>query len=147
MNFLFEDTKDKTGEEQEELFHELTEKALSGDHNEFEYIKNSTEWRIMRATKKGLKKIIELYEEVAESVYKAYCKTVLEGTADFNMLYAVRQFQECKIFYTEELNLALDMLDEYDAYIGQGHFLDQFIFGYNRESWHLWDHRQEGPRG
>lgn len=145
MNFLFEDTKDKTGKEQEELFQALTEKALAGDHNSFEYIKNTTEWGIIRATKKGIKKIILLYDQVTDSIYREYCRHITLGTQDFNMIYALRQFQECKGFYEAELELVLDMLSEYDAYVGQGHFFDQFIFGKERESWHCWDHRNEGP--
>lgn len=147
MNFLFEDTKQQTAEEQEELFKALTEKALHNEHNKFEFIKTITEVRIMIATKHGLYKILNLYNLIIKNLYKEYCKQVLLGTADFNLLYALRQYKECKVFYETELKTVQDMLGEYEAYISRGHFLDQWLFGRTRESWQLWDHRWEGPYG
>lgn len=147
MNFLYKEAAGKSTEEQEELFKVLTEKALAKDHNGFEYIKNTTEFGIIKKTVSGLLKIITLYERIIKNLYKTYCAQVIQGTQDFNMLYALRQYQECKAFYESELAIAKDMLEEYDAYLGKGHFLDQFLFGHTREVWHLWDHRGVGPNG
>jgi hypothetical protein len=71
----------------------------------------------------------------------------LAGTAEFEMILAVKQFQVCKEFYIKEADLVKDMLDEYDAYVGSGHFLDQVVLGKTRETWHLWDHRKEDTFG
>ena len=60
----FNNTKDQTAEEQEELFKALTEKALNREHNAFEYIKNTVEFGVILRTKDGIKKIIELYNQV-----------------------------------------------------------------------------------
>lgn len=147
MNFLFEETPERTPEEQEELYEALTEKALSGEHTKFEYVRNITEWGVLRKAKSGLKKVIELYELIKSSMYKTYCKQVLVGEQDFNLIYSLRQIMECKVFYENELLIVQDMLEEYDAYVGSGHFMDQVLFGRNRETWHMWDHRGVGPDG
>jgi hypothetical protein len=138
---------DKGAQEKEELFKALTEKALANEHTEFEYLKSPGEWIIIKKTRKGLKKFIELYNQVSWSVYNAYCKQVLEGTQDFGLLYALRQYLECEQFYKKELETVNDMLAEYNAYLGKGHFLEQFLWGQERESWRCWDHRGEGPYG
>lgn len=147
MKFIFEDTQDRTQEEQEELYELLTEKALSKDHTSFEYIKNTTEFSVMRQAVSGLESVIKLYECICEELYKAYCDQVLTGSTDFNMLYILRQNQECKTFYKKELEIAQDMIDEYWAYVWSGHFLDQWLLFRNRESWHLWDHRKDNSFG
>jgi hypothetical protein len=145
--FEFEDLQEPSTEQQEELFKELTEAALNGQHHEWEYIKNITEYGIVKAGQAGLLKVIELFETCAKSVYSNYCAQVAEGTGEFPLLYAYTQYLECKKFYEYELDLTEDMLAEYWAYVWSGHFMDQWLFGRDRESWHLWDHRQEGPNG
>ena len=107
----------------------------------------SAEWLIIKKTRKGLNKIIELYNQVSWSAYNAYCKQVLLGTQDFGLLYALRQYLECEQFYKKELETVKDMLAEYNAYLDKGHFLEQFLWGQERESWHCWDHRGVGPYG
>ena len=147
MNFLFEETPERTSEEQEELYEALTDKALSGGHTKFEFVRNTAEWGVLCKAKSGLKKVIELYELISGNMYKIYCKQVVKGEQDFNLLYAYRQIIECRAFYEEELLIVKDMLNEYDAYLGSGHFMQQFLFGMDRETWHLWDHRGDGPNG
>lgn len=144
---MFFNNQNKDTQEQEELFKALTEKALANEHTEFEYIKSTAEWIIIKKTRKGLNKIIELYNQVSWSAYNAYCKQVLLGTQDFGLLYALRQYLECEQFYKKELETVKDMLAEYDAYLSKGHFLEQFLWNQERESWHCWDHRGVGPYG
>ena len=143
----FNNTKDQTAEEQEELFKALTEKALNKEHNEFEYIKNTAEFGVILRTKGGIKKIIELYNQVSWGIYNEYCRQVKLGVSDFSLIYALRQYLECKAFYEEELALASDMIQEYFAYLFSGQLINQCILGLDRESWHMWDHRGDGPNG
>lgn len=147
MNFIFEDSSDKTKEEQEALYEALTEKALSGEHTAFEYIKSVSERSVMLQALAGLETVIKLYDVICKDLYKAYCKQILAGDADFNLIYVLRQNIECKVFYEKEYEIAFDMLDEYKAYVRSGHFLDQWLFLHTRETWHLWDHRKENPFG
>jgi hypothetical protein len=133
--------------DQEELFKLLTEKALTDEHNAWEFIKNPTEWSLMRKTKAGLYKVIELYERVYKKVYQEYCKQVSKNVHDFTMLVALKQYQHCIDFYTQELATTLDMLEEYQAYLWQGHFFTQFVYQRDREVWHMWDHRQGDSHG
>ena len=144
MNIGFKDTPGCTAEEQQELFKALVTKALEEKvHTQPEFIKNTSEWWTARACKAGLYKVITLFDTLATALYKAYCKAVLKGTADFNMLFVYRQYLECKHFYEEELALIQDMLEEYWVYVFSGHFCEQFLFFRERESWHLWDHRED----
>lgn len=141
----FENTTSRSATEQEELFKALVEKAINKEHTGFEYIKNVVEFRVMRSSRKGLRTVIKLFDHILDSMYKAYCKQVRDGNNDFSLLCAYRQYGECREFYKKELETAENMLDEYDAYLGKGHFMDQFFWGKERESWHCWDHRNEGP--
>ena len=147
MKFLLDNTPETSKEEQEELYEALTQKALNAEHTEFEYIKNTSEFFIMKQAVSGLETVIKLYISICNALYKAYCNQVLEGRADFNMLYIFRQNQECITYYKRELEIAKDMLDEYWAYVWSGHFLDQWLFFRTRETWHLWDHREETSSG
>jgi hypothetical protein len=139
----FSRPSDDSPEAREELFKALVEKALSEEHNAWEFIKNPIEWSVIHKTKTGLYKIIELFKRVSKNLYKAYCKQVKLNNQDFGMLSALKQYEHCCSFYEQELATVLDMLAEYRAYLCQGHFIEQFIYQRNRESWHLWDHRQE----
>ena len=76
----------------------LTEKALSGEHTAFEFIRNTAEWGVLCKAKSGLNKVIELYELIRRNIYKTYCKQILVGEQDFNLIYALRQIMECKDF-------------------------------------------------
>jgi hypothetical protein len=133
----------KTTEEQEELFQVLTENALSGDHTKKEFIQNTSEWWLMQDARSGLLKVIALYDSIVGSLYKEYCKQVLQGTADFEMLVALRQFKACVDFYQEEFNQLEDMAKEYRAYLNSGHLIDQWLLFKTRDVGELWDHRGE----
>ncbi len=142
--FGFEDTYESTSEEQEQLFKELVTKALENrDPANFEYIKNISEFFAVRKCYKALKKVIKVFNSIADSLYKNYCQLVSVGEQDFNLLFVYTQYKMCVDFYTRELEVAEDMLDEYDTYVGKGHMLDQLVFFKIRECWELWDHRKE----
>ena len=143
---LFDETQD-TPEEREELFKQLTEFALKGEHHEWEYIKHTSAYWVLKHGMKGMEKVIKLFDTLATATYNAYCKQVAHGIGEFPVLYAYTQYLNCKKFYEEEYAIAEDMLEEYWAYVWSGHFMDQWLFGRERETWHLWDHRQEGPHG
>ena len=147
MQIEFKDTNSATADEREELFKSLVTSALSGKHTNFELIKNITEWQVIRESKRGLKKVIELFENLAVEVYNEYCKTVRQGKQDFTMIYAVAQYQYCAEFYKDELKTTVSMTDEYWTYIQAGHFIDQFILLKDREAWDLWDFRKRDDYG
>lgn len=141
--FGFESSFETTVEEQEQLFKELVTRALENkEHTNFEYIKNAAEFFAVRKCCKALKKVLKVFESIANSLYENYCQQVTKSEQDFNLLFVYTQYKLCIQFYSKELDIALDMLDEYDAYVGKGHFLDQFLFFKSREGWELWDHRK-----
>jgi hypothetical protein len=143
MLFDFNGKLESTAEEQEQLFKELVTKALENkEHAKFEYIKNITEFFVVRKCCKALRKVIKVFQSIADSLYKNYCQQVGEDQQDFNLLFVYTQYKLCIQYYTKELEIALDMLDEYDVYVGKGHFLDQVLFFKTREYCELWDHRK-----
>ena len=61
---LFDETQD-TPEEREELFKQLTEFALKGEHHEWEYIKHTSAYWVLRHGMKGMEKVIKLFDTLA----------------------------------------------------------------------------------
>jgi hypothetical protein len=147
MQIDLKDVNEVATDEKEELFKSLVATALSGKHTDFELLKNITEWQVIRESKRGLRKVIELFENLAAAVYDEYCELVLKGKQDFNMIYAVTQYRYCAEFYKEELNTTISMTDEYWTYIQAGHFIDQFILLRDREAWDMWDFRKRDNYG
>lgn len=146
MPTLFEEISNISSvEEQEELFKELVTVALAKKASSFEFIKNRLEWQVARESKRGLKKVIKLFNNLSKAAFKTYCGQVQDGSADFNLLYAYTQYQSCEQFYKEELAMVIDMQDEYRSYLASGHFLEQFVFNYQRDPDDLFDFR--GDRG
>ncbi len=147
MKLIFEDLPENSLEEQEELYKALTEKALINDHTKFEYIRNTSEFFVMRQAVSGLETVINFYTTLCDELYNSYCAQVINGEADFNLLYIFRQHQDCISFYTEELRIAKDMLDEYWAYVLKWHFIEQWILFRDRQQDQLWDHRKDNYFG
>jgi hypothetical protein len=137
-------------EEREKLFRDLIAKAIEGgEHSKFEYLTCTAEWWVAKACQRSLRKVIDFFDIVAAKLYVQYCVSVKKGTADFNMLYTYTQYKACQKFYTEELAIIEDMLDEYWAYVGAGHFIDQWILFRAREYYEFYDFRKamfNGPK-
>ena len=138
----FKDTKDRTAEEQEELFQALILHVQEGEPLKFEFIKNTAEWQIIQASRTGLVKVVKLFETVATSLHKAYCMQVKEGIGNFDMLCAYHRYLACKDFYLKELDTAKDMIKEYWAYLKSGHFIEQFFLAKQRSETDLYDFRK-----
>ena len=129
---------------QETLFKSLIEKAIvHKDKTPFEYLKSAAGLFAALQYKRGIAKIIRVFDLVATATYKKYCKQVRLGIADFSILYAYVQYLECKRFYEGELKTISSMIEEYWAYCFAGHFLEQWLLFRHREKWHLWDHRED----
>ena len=137
------------GNEQEELFMELMTRALEKkEHTPFEYIKNLNVLFAAFALRRGLSKIVELFDRISKATYEEYCKQIrTNNQADFDVLRASAQYRMCWRFYVEELRIVKEMLSEYWAYINEGHFIEQVILGRDREYYDMWDHRKADKNG
>lgn len=129
--------------EKERLFKELIIKALdNGEQSKFDFIKNYNEYRAVKVCQSSLKKVIKMFDQIAQAVQNEYIELVLRGKDDFNLLYIFRQYLEVKRFYEQELTTANDMLDEYDNYTWSGHLIDQYLLFKTRPEKDLVDTRK-----
>jgi hypothetical protein len=72
----------------------------------------------------------------ASKLFKEYCKDVIAGISDITKLFAYARLQEIIAFYEKDLKTLKQMLDDYDYYLGDGHFWYSFLGG-QRETWHM----------
>jgi hypothetical protein len=72
----------------------------------------------------------------AKSLFKEYCKDVIAGISDVNKLLAHSQILDIIAFYKNELNTLRQMIDDYDEYLGDGHFWYSFLGG-QRDIWNF----------
>ena len=147
MQIINSETSTELAKASEELFKNLLDTALSGRHTDFEFLKSFAELRVMQTTRRGLKKIIILFNSLADELYNTYCKEVLLGTNTLDMLYVMSQYRKCAQFYQEELHTAEEMVEEYWCFVRAGHWLDQFLFFKPRECWDMWDFRKRDIDG
>jgi hypothetical protein len=113
----------------QELLLEILTTAEEGKSIEFRLITSwysfINYWRDYKATKL----IIRMLKESADKLFKSYCREVPTGSADFTQLLAYSQLQEVITFYERDLSTIRRMLDEYDDYLGNGHFWYSFLGG------------------
>ncbi len=96
---------------------------------EFRLIKSWNEFRFCRQNAGSTKLVIRALRSAAAGLFKTYCKEVSTGSADFTKLLAYSQLQDVIAFYERDLDTLKRMLDEYDEYLGQGHFWYSFLGG------------------
>jgi hypothetical protein len=120
--------------EAQEILLQILRQAEEGKSIEFRLIASWAEfkkyWRDYRSTKL----IIRVLKESADGLFKHYCKEVATGPADFTELLAYSELLDVKAFYERDRDTLKKMLDEYDDYLGKGHFWYSFLGG-ERETW------------
>ena len=96
---------------------------------EFRLITSWNEFRFYRQNAGSTKLVIRALRSAAAGLFKTYCKEVSTESADFTKLLAYSQLQDVIAFYERDLDTLKRMLDEYDEYLGQGHFWYSFLGG------------------
>lgn len=122
--------------EAKQLISNILDQAQESKSLKFHYIRSWSELKYYIRLKKSTKLIIGALRSSANKLFKDYCKDVNNGTADVNKLLAYSQLQDVIAFYTNELATLQWMLDEYDEYLGQGHFWYSFLGG-QRDIWNI----------
>lgn len=149
--FLTEEEKErilKTPEsEKEDLFNSLVEAAIKNKTTPFEYIKNIDELAVAKECKRSINKVITMFTKMQKAMYKTYCKKVKKGEFDFNLLVAHKKYEFCQNFYKKEIAILEDMMDEYQAYLNSGHYIDQYVKLETRRGVELYDHRNPNNNG
>lgn len=123
-------------QEAREIVSELIKQAEENDNLEFQQITNWGEYRYYLQQEKALKVVIKILKACTKATFKAYCKEVSLGAADFNKLLACVQLQDIIAYYEQNLKVVIEMNTEYDNHLGNwGNFVKEFILGYEREDW------------
>lgn len=121
----------------QELLLDLIEKARAGEHTKFEQLRFFNEYAGGRVTLRATKKVADILEGSANTLFKKYCKAIRQHQADVNLLLAYRQLQQAVDFYKEEQQIIQDLLTDYENWLFDGNFLKAFLFGEERDTWNI----------
>ena len=120
--------------EAQQLLLEILEQAEQKKFVEFRLIRSWNEFRFYRRSKLSTKLVILALKQAAKEIFKTYLKQVKSGISDVNNLIAHAQLRNTIAFYEKDLETLQKMLDEYDTWLGQGHFFYS-ILGGERDIW------------
>ena len=126
---------------EEELATALILKAQKNDHTKFELLRNLDDKFMAKTCVKVFTKLSKRYKKVSKSLLKQYLQTVKVGRSAHELIVAYQEMTLCSKFYTEEVNIYWDMLDEFKSYLWSGHFLDIYLFGKDRANKDMVDMR------
>ena len=119
-----------------QLVLDILEKAQSNNHQPFQFILCWREFAYYRKLAVSTQLIIKTLQDSATGLFKEYCKDVIAGISDITKLFAYARLQEIIAFYEKDLKTIKQMLDDYDYYLGDGHFWYSFLGG-QRETWYM----------
>ena len=125
-----------------ELLNSLLEHVESGEHIKFQFIRTWREYLELRANKRVLHSVIKSLLASKSITFKHYCKDIESGNQQFNKLLACNALSSAATFYSEDLSILIDMLDEYETYLISGNLADIFLLDTRPDS-ELWDHRSD----
>ena len=123
-----------------DLMSELVYNAESGNHRQFQYLRNYREYFRARQVKRALAILVSSLKQSLNRQLKNYCKAIIVGETDVIKLLAYSTSARVLKFYEEELKTVNDMIIEYECYLANGNWMD-FILGNCRPEEKLWDHR------
>ena len=119
----------------------LMEKAMKGENNEFEFIKNLQERSVAKTLLHGTKLIVRHFRLLEKSSEAVYNELIKEGKQSPDALLWCMQFKQCVKFYQKEADILKDMLKEYHAYVFGGNVI-KTLLGINRRKEELVDYRK-----
>lgn len=106
------------------------QKANEGKNLKFEYIEHLGEYFMLNRYKKALKKIVQNYVNAYWERYDKYCKLVLTYSnkdLDLDMLLTIKACENCVDYYNVDIETLDNMLQEFRAYIFNGHFTSTIL--------------------
>ena len=124
-----------------ELAEQLIQRAKKGDHSNFEFIRSLEEYAAAKMIKKALKKVVKSFDTPKNNLYRAHVKSVQEGEDELNVILAFSELVQVVNFYSDEIGIVSDMIDEYVSYVHSGHIWDTLVGNYRKEE-DLVDHRK-----
>jgi len=109
------------------LFLEIVQKAMSDEKTEFQLIPTNNMYTATKAFARGTKKIIEMFNQLAQVTAEEYCAQIQAGKTDLKLLLAHIQYHHCLDFYKNELKTAKSMMQEYRAYVFGGNLMKTIL--------------------
>lgn len=123
-----------TDDEAKQLILDIINKPQEEKSLEFRQIIYWNEFRYYSRLYRSTSLVIKTLKVSANKLFKEYCKDIVAGTASVNKLLAYSQLLDIIAFYEADLSTIERMLEDYDEYLGQGHFWYSFLGG-QRDLW------------
>lgn len=139
------DLQNMQPEEVDKLF---MQKANEGKNLKFEYIDHLGEYFMLSRYRKALKKVVQNYVNAYWERYDKYCKLVLTYSnkdVDLDMLLTMKACENCVDYYNVDIETLDNMLQEFRAYVFNGHFISTILNNETRSISDYWDHRYYKP--
>ena len=114
-------------EAEKELFTELVNKALKGEHTKFNFLRCWSDRTPVKQYIFGIKATLKMFSELVDKTTESYIDQIAKDEQDLGLILALKQFIQCKDYYEQELFLAEDILKEYWSYIFGGHVWDTLL--------------------
>ena len=111
----------------------ILEHAQTAKPSEFRLILNWNDLKYCQHKVKSFKLLVKGLRRAADGLFKGYCTGVANSKSDFVKLLAYQQLVQAAVFYENEIKVFLEMLDEYDTYLGKGNFLWSYLGGMRAE--------------
>ena len=119
--------------EEEELFIQLMQKALTEPQSKFMFIKSWPERVAIKDYIVGVNTTIAIFENLVEKTHQTYIEQIKADEQDLGIILALKQFIQCRDFYIAERSVAEDMLAEYRSYVWGGHVWDTLVGNIRKE--------------
>jgi hypothetical protein len=116
-----------------QLAEQLIERAKTGEHTKFEFLRSIEEYFAAREVRKVVKKVVKSFTQTQKNLYKAYVKAVKISTDTLDVILAISELTQVINFYKIEIAILNDCIDEYACYVHSGHIIDTIIGNYRKE--------------
>lgn len=142
MTNFFNNVNLSSDRSEEQFFTDLVERAVKGKQSDFKFIRSWQERTAVKTYQIGIAAVTRIFANLYDSTYKTYLSQINTGSQDIRTILALKQFQQCLVFYEREYEITKDMIEEYWEYIWNWHIIDTLVGNYRSEK-DLWDHRGE----
>lgn len=129
-----------------QLTDQLINRAKSGKHSKFEFIRSRQELLAVKNYMNAAYKISKQFNTISNKTFNHYLDTLKNSKAQVSILLTAKHCATFADYYAEEVKLAKDMSREYYAYVFNGHILDNLLGVYRKEE-DLVDYRTNNSGG
>ena len=93
------------------------QKALNNESSQFEFLRCLEDYFAAKQYIKGVEIVINIFNNILKNTSKLYKQQIETNSQDLGIILALKQFLQCRDFYTKEKAIAYDMISEYKAYV------------------------------